>query len=64
MVHPALAILFSIVCAGLVIWVLGFNPFVIFPSMVKGALGTEIRLTQTILKAYPDRYVLGYFSSL
>jgi ABC-type uncharacterized transport system permease subunit len=48
-----LAILFSIVCAGLVIWVLGYNPFVIFPSMVSGALGTEIRLTQTVLKAIP-----------
>ena len=49
----AIAIIFSIICAGLVIWVLGYNPIEIFPSMVKGALGTEIRLQQTILKAIP-----------
>ena len=49
----ALAILFSIVCAGVVIWILGFNPLEVFPSMVIGALGTEIRLQQTILKAIP-----------
>lgn len=49
----ALAIVFSIVCAGAVIWILGFNPIEVFPSMVTGALGTEIRLQQTILKAIP-----------
>ncbi len=49
----ALAILFSIICAGVVIWILGFNPLKVFPSMISGALGTEIRLQQTILKAIP-----------
>ncbi len=48
-----LAILLSLVFAGLTIWILGFNPLEVFPSMVKGALGTEIRLQQTILKAIP-----------
>lgn len=48
-----LAILFSIVCAGLVVRILGYNPLEVFPSMVKGAVGTEIRLQQTILKAIP-----------
>lgn len=47
------AVLLSIVCAGLVIWALGYNPLKIFPSMVSGALGTQIRLQQTILKAIP-----------
>ena len=49
----ALAIILSILCAGLVVLVLGYNPIEVFPSMVTGALGTEIRLTQTILKAIP-----------
>ncbi|NLT48424.1 MAG: ABC transporter permease [Clostridiales bacterium] len=48
-----LAILFSLVSAGLVILALGFDPLEVFPGMVTGALGTEIRLTQTILKAIP-----------
>lgn len=48
-----LAIILSIVCAGLVIWILGYSPLKIFPSMISGALGTEIRLQQTILKAVP-----------
>lgn len=49
----ALAILLSIVAAGIVVMMLGYNPIEVFPSMVKGALGTEIRLTQTILKTIP-----------
>lgn len=47
------AVILSIVCAGLVIAILGYNPIEVFPSMVTGALGTEIRLQQTILKAIP-----------
>lgn len=49
----AAAVVLSIVCAGIVIWILGYNPIQVFPSMVTGALGTEIRLQQTILKAIP-----------
>jgi len=48
-----LAILFSIVCAGLVIMILGFNPVTVFTEIVKGALGTEMRIQQTIIKAIP-----------
>lgn len=49
----AFSILLSLVCAGLVIFILGYNPLQVFPSMVIGAVGTEIRLEQTILKAIP-----------
>lgn len=49
----AFSILLSLVCAGLVILILGYNPLQVFPSMVIGAVGTEIRLEQTILKAIP-----------
>ena len=47
------SVLLSIVFAGLVIAALGYNPITIFTSMVKGALGTKIRLQQTTLKAVP-----------
>ena len=47
------AVILSLVAAGVVIMILGYNPFEVFPSMVSGALGTEIRLQQTILKAIP-----------
>ena len=49
----ALAIIFSIVCAGLVIMILGFDPFTVFREIVMGALGTELRIQQTIVKAIP-----------
>lgn len=49
----ALAILFSLVCAGLVIAILGFNPLAVFQQIVLGALGTELRIQQTIVKAIP-----------
>lgn len=53
MIIRAIAIVFSLVCAGLVILILGFNPIVIFREIVIGALGTELRLQQTIVKAIP-----------
>ncbi|MDD2189685.1 MAG: ABC transporter permease [Eubacteriales bacterium] len=49
----AFAIIFSIVCAGLVILILGYNPVKIFHQIIVGALGTEMRIQQTILKAIP-----------
>lgn len=49
----AIAIAFSLICAGLVIMVLGFNPITVFHEIVLGALGTEIRIQQTIVKAIP-----------
>jgi len=47
------AIILSIMFAGLVIWSLGFEPIVTFSSMIKGALGSSMRLNQTLLKAIP-----------
>lgn len=49
----AAAIVFSLVCAGLVIMILGFNPLVVFREIVMGAVGTELRIQQTIIKAVP-----------
>lgn len=49
----AVSIVLAIVFAGLVIRVLGYSPITVFGSMVKGALGTKIRLQQTVLKAIP-----------
>ena len=49
----AIAIILSIVCAGLVIMILGFNPIKVFSQIVIGALGTEMRIQQTIIKAIP-----------
>lgn len=48
-----LSVALSIVFAGLVIALLGYNPIIVFTSMVKGALGTTIRIQQTTLKAIP-----------
>ncbi len=49
----ALAILLSLLCAGVVIMLLGFNPVTIFSQIVMGAVGTEMRIQQTISKAIP-----------
>lgn len=49
----AVAILFSLVCAGLVIMILGYNPLVVFKEIVLGAVGTQMRIQQTIIKAIP-----------
>lgn len=49
----AIAIIFAILFAGLVIMALGFNPITVFREIVLGALGTEMRIHQTIIKAIP-----------
>jgi len=49
----AVAILFSLICAGLVIMILGYDPIIVFREIVVGALGTELRIQQTIIKAIP-----------
>ena len=49
----AVAILFSLICAGLVILILGYDPITVFREIVLGALGTELRIQQTIIKAIP-----------
>lgn len=48
-----LAILLSIVCAGIVLAIMGFNPIRIFQEIILGAFGTEMRMQQTIVKAIP-----------
>ncbi|MGI6731937.1 MAG: ABC transporter permease [Anaerovoracaceae bacterium] len=52
MIH-AISIILSIVCAGLVIAILGFNPVEVYRQIVMGAIGTEIRIHQTVIKAIP-----------
>lgn len=47
------AIILSVACAGLFIWALGYNPIDVMSNIVKGALGSEMRLKETILKAIP-----------
>lgn len=47
------AILLSIVCAGLILMIFGLNPIKVFSSIIEGALGTELRIKQTIIKAIP-----------
>lgn len=48
-----LAILLSIVCAGLILIIFGLNPISVFSSIIEGATGTELRIKQTIIKAIP-----------
>lgn len=47
------SVLLAIVFAGLIIGLLGYNPIDIFVSMIDGAIGTELRIKQTILKSIP-----------
>jgi len=47
------AVLLSIVFAGLVIAILGFNPVRVFSQILNGAVGSQMRLNQTILRAIP-----------
>ncbi len=48
-----LAVLLSIVLAGIILAIFGLNPFHIFKEIVLGAIGTELRIKQTIVKAVP-----------
>lgn len=47
------AILLSIACSGLILMAFGLNPIRVFSSIIEGALGTELRIKQTIIKAIP-----------
>lgn len=47
------AILLSIVCAGLVLAILGLDPIRVFSSIIDGSIGTEMRIQQTLTKAIP-----------
>ncbi|MFV0515959.1 MAG: ABC transporter permease [Aminipila sp.] len=48
-----MAILLSIVCAGLILIIFGLNPINVFSAIIEGSLGTELRIKQTIVKAIP-----------
>lgn len=48
-----LAILLSIVFAGIIIMIFRLNPVGIFRSIIEGAIGTPTRIRQTILTAVP-----------
>lgn len=48
-----LSVVLSLVFAGLVIAILGYNPIEVFSSMISGALGSATRLRQTVTKAVP-----------
>ena len=49
----AAAILLSLVFAGIVIAILGFHPVRVFTEIVNGSIGTQMRVSQTILRAIP-----------
>lgn len=46
------AVLMSIVFAGLILVIFGLNPLKIFATIIKGSLGTEIRIQQNYNKSY------------
>jgi len=48
-----MAIALSLVFSGVFILILGYNPIEVFGNMVIGALGTEMRIKETIIKAIP-----------
>ncbi len=48
-----LAIVLSIVCAGLILVIFGLNPLNVFKAIIDGSIGTDLRIKQTIIKAIP-----------
>jgi ABC-type uncharacterized transport system permease subunit len=48
-----LAIALSLVCSGLFILILSYNPLEVFANMIIGSLGTEMRIKETIIKSIP-----------
>lgn len=49
----ALAIVLSLIFAGAVIGVMGFNPIEVYQNIISGSIGSEMRIEQTITKAIP-----------
>ena len=47
------AVLLSIVFAGVILMIFGLNPIQIFATIIKGSIGSEIRIRQTIVRAIP-----------
>ncbi len=48
-----LAVVLSIVFAGIILVIFGLNPFEIFQEIIMGSVGTGLRIKQTIIKAIP-----------
>lgn len=48
-----LAIVLSLAFSGAILMVFGLNPIQVFRAIIDGALGTELRIQQTIVKAIP-----------
>lgn len=48
-----LAIVLSIIFAGIILLIFGLNPFEIFKEIIMGSVGTGLRVKQTIVKAVP-----------
>ena len=49
----AASILLALVCSGVVLLFFGLNPFTVFGTIVEGALGSPMRIEQTLIKAIP-----------
>lgn len=47
------AIILSLVFAGLILMIFGLNPIEIFKTIIEGAIGSEMRIKQTVIKAVP-----------
>lgn len=48
-----LAVVLSIVFAGIILLIFGLNPFNIFKEVILGSVGTSLRIRQTLVKAIP-----------
>jgi len=49
----AVSILLALVCSGIVLLFFRLNPFVVFGTIVTGALGSPMRIEQMLIKAIP-----------
>ncbi|MEG0830602.1 MAG: ABC transporter permease [Anaerovoracaceae bacterium] len=47
------AVALSLVFAGIVIGIMGFNPIQVFLNIIEGSVGSQMRIQQTIIKAIP-----------
>ena len=47
------AVLLSLVFAGLILLIFGLHPLEIFRTIIEGAVGSEMRIKQTVIKAVP-----------
>lgn len=47
------SVVLALIIAGAIIAILGYNPFVVYPQMLAGTLGSQYCITQTIMKMIP-----------